>query len=262
VLSPHNLFSIAGVATEIAVVGLLLHRRIGRTLPVFLVYCIWALLSDSVMLVLSLAASKGYNFNFYAVSTTIDSAMQFSLLVELAWSVLRPVRSSLSPKAVWGIAALMIALGAAIWPFATVSGVALPSRAWYLLMQMQQTVSIMRVAFFLLLVACGQLLGLGWRDRELQVATGFGFYSLVSLGVAAVTPHLATKAQMVQLYWVVAFSFLGSLVYWVVSFAQQEAPRREFTPETKQMLMTVAQFAHVARLQFSGMEDAKQESLQ
>ena len=127
-----------------------------------------------------------------------------------------------------------------------------------MVVQMQQTVSILRVLFFLGLAGCSQVLSLGWRNRELQVATGFGFYSLVSLAVAGINSHLSTKSQYQQLYWVVAVSFLCSLLYWVFSFAQREDERREFTPEAREFLLALAKSAHVARIQLSELAAAKQ----
>jgi hypothetical protein len=255
-----NLFSLAGILTEIAVVGLLFYRRVWRTLPVFFVYCIWALCSDAVATATWFYSPKGYSFNFYVATTVIDLAMQLSVIVELAWSVLRPLRAGLSRSAIWFVAALILVVGAAIWPLANTSGIALPSRAWHLMIQMEQTVSILRVLFFLGLVGCSQLLSLGWRNRELQVATGFGFYSLVSLGVAAVNAHLSTAGQFKQLYSVVAISFLGSLLYWIYSFAYQEAERREFTPQAREILLAFAKSAHVTRVQMTEFAATGQES--
>jgi hypothetical protein len=253
----HNIFSLAGVGSEIAVVALLLYRRVWRTLPVFCAYCIWAFLSDTAMFTLTLFWPQRYDFNFYAVTTVTDSAMQMSVIVELAWSVLRPLRGGLSRSAVWVVAASILAVGALIWPFAGLSGIVLPSRGWHIVLQMQQTVSILRVLFFLLLVACSHLLSLGWRNREMQVATGFGFYSLVSLAIAAINSHLVTKSQYKQLYWVVAISFLCSLLYWVFSFAQLEEERREFTPQAKEILLALAKSARVTRVQLAEFTAAK-----
>jgi hypothetical protein len=256
----HNLFSLAGLVTEVAVVALLFYRRVWRTLPVFFVYCIWALCSDAAGVVISLYSHKEYSFNFYFVITVVDLAMQLGVIVELAWSVIRPLRGGLSRSAVWVVAGLILAVGAAIWPFAETSGIALPSKAWHLVVQMEQTVSILRVLFFLGLVGCSHLLSLGRRDRELQVATGFGFYSLVSLGVATVNAHLSTTSQFKQLYWVVAASFLGSLLYWVYNFAQQEAARHEFTPQAREMLLAFAKSARITRVQMAEFAAARQES--
>ena len=259
-MNQHILFSLAGLLTEVAVVGLLFYRRVWRTLPVFLAYCIWALCSDAVATAISFYSPKGYSLNFYFATTVIDLAMQLSVIVELAWSVLRPLRGGLSRSAVWVVTGLILAVGTAIWPFADTSRIGLPSRTWHLVVQMQQTVSILRVLFFLGLVGCSQLLSIGWRNRELQVATGFGFYSLVSLGVAAVNAHLSTAGQFRQLYWVVAISFLVSLLYWVYSFAQQEAERREFTPQARGILLAFAKSAHVTRVQLADFAAARQES--
>jgi hypothetical protein len=251
-----KVFYITGIVSEAAVVGLLLYRRAWRTLPVFFLYCTCALVSDSFAYALTIFSPKGYSIRFYFVATAIDFALQFGVLVELAWSVLRPLRAYLPRKALFVLAAVILAVGAAIWPFASLSGVAYPSNTWHLVIQLQQTVSILRILFFLVLAACSQLLSLGWRDRELQVATGFGFYSLVSLAVATVNTHHATVLQFSQLSRVVVVSFLFSLAYWVFSFAQEEAERREFTPQMQSILLSLAGNAKIARTAFSESENA------
>jgi hypothetical protein len=247
-VSLHNLFWLAGIATEIAVVGLLLYRRMWRSMPVFFAYCIWALLSDAAMFSIAVWAPARFDMQAYFAATAIDLAMQFSVLVELVWSVLRPVRVGLSRRAIWVVAGLIVAAGGAIWPFAGVPDMDVPSRLWRLLVQMEQTASILRILFFVVLAGGSHWLSLGWRDRELQIASGFGFYSLMSVGVAVVNSHLASGGQFRQMYYVVAVSFLCSLLYWVFSFAQQEAERREFTPQMRQILLTLAESARVSRV--------------
>ena len=104
------------------------------------------------------------------------------------------------------------------------------------MIQMQQTVSILRILFFLVLAGFSQLLALGWRDRELQVATGFGFYSLVSIAVAILNASMATVLQLSDLSAVVSVSFMISMIYWVFSFARPDVERREFSPQMQEML--------------------------
>jgi hypothetical protein len=240
-----KVFYVIGIVTEAAVVGLLLYRRVWRTLPVFFLYCVWAILSDAVAF--TLFSAKGYGIKFYFTASIVDFTLQLSVLVELAWSVLRPLRASLSRKALWVVAAVVLAVGAAIWPFAAIAGLKYPSQIWRLVIQLQQTVSILRILFFLLLACCSQLLSLGWRDRELQVATGFGFYSLVSLAVATLNTRHATALQFSQLSRVVVVSFLCSLAYWVFSFAQKEAERREFSPQMQSVLLSLAGNVRITR---------------
>ncbi len=116
------------------------------------------------------------------------------------------------------------------------------------IVHVQQTTSILRVLFFLTLAACSQFLSLGWRDRELQVATGLGFYSLVSLGAAMIHTHQTTVYQYKHLNQFVVASYICSLAYWVYSFAQQEAERREFTPQMQNFLLAAAGVAREQRL--------------
>lgn len=246
-MSVDNAFCITGVAAETIIIGLLVRKRVWRTLPVFFAYCIWAALSDATAYALKTFSPHGYGITYYFTETAIDFALQLSVLVELAWSVLRPLRANLSRKALPLLALLMLTVGACIWPFAGVNGLALPSTAWHTVVQMQQTVSILRILFFVLLAACSQLLSIGWRDRELQVASGFGFYSLVSIAVAALNTRQATQAQFKHLYLVVAVSFLFSLFYWMISFAHAEAERREFTPQMNQILLALASTARISR---------------
>jgi len=62
-----------------------------------------------------------------------------------------------------------------------------------------------------------------------------------------VNTHQSTAQQFVHLYLVVVFSFLASLLYWIFSFAQKEAQRREFTPQMQSILLTLAGTARLSR---------------
>lgn len=246
-MSAYNLVTLTGILAEIALVGLLLYKRVGRKLPVFVVYCCWALGSDLSAYGMRVFAPGGYGINFYIALNVVDFALQLCVLVELSWSVLRPLQSYLSRKALPLIGAAVLAAGVALWPFAGLAGIEQTTPAWHFLMQLQQTASILRILFFLLLAVCSHLLSIGWRDRELQVATGFGFYSLVSLAVAVLNTHNATMTHFKNLYWAVAISFVCSLLYWVGSFAQKEAVRHEFTPQMQQTLLKLAEAVRVTR---------------
>jgi hypothetical protein len=122
------------------------------------------------------------------------------------------------------------------------------SKSGLLLTQLEQTVSILRVLFFLLLAGASQLLSISWRDRELQVATGLGVVSIVSLVAAMLHMHQTTASQFQFFAEVVVASYVCSLVYWVVCFSQKEAARREFTPQMQSFLLTVAGAAHSSRV--------------
>jgi hypothetical protein len=101
------------------------------------------------------------------------------------------------------------------------------------------------------MAGCSQLLSIGWRDRELQVATGLGFYSMVSLAVTVLQSHQVLGDQYRHLNQLVAVSYILSIVYWAFSFAAKEEARREFTPQMQNFLLAVAGTARTARVSMS-----------
>jgi hypothetical protein len=108
---------------------------------------------------------------------------------------------------------LILVAGAAIWPFAALPGMAhatTPEGLSYI--QLQQTTWIVRVLVFLVLAGASQLLSIGWRDRELQVATGLGLYSIVGLTVAVLETHQTTASQYKSYDRIAAASYLCCLL--------------------------------------------------
>jgi hypothetical protein len=246
----------AYIAVEAALVGLLAYRRAWKLLPLFFTYCIWDILSNIFSFVAAHYLHPSYSgyLTTYLTQTVIDSALQFGVVVELAWSVLRPIRSSLPRTALFVVAAIILLLGAIIWPFVVFSNLAHYSTELRFVLHLQRTVSILRILLFLLLAAGSQLLSIGWRDRELQVATGLGFYSLVSLAISIVQPHLTNSDDYVRLNQIAIVSFVCSLVYWIVSFAQKEEARQQFTPQMQKLLLAMAGTARSTRI---ALEDSR-----
>src|SRR5580658_294447 len=114
-----NALWFAGMVGEAAVLGLLIYRRVWRILPVFCAYVAWGLLSDTggyaVQRFLAGRSTHGYLI-IYTVMSAVDSALQIGVLIELTWSILRPLQASLSRWALVAVALLIVAVGAAVWP--------------------------------------------------------------------------------------------------------------------------------------------------
>lgn len=241
-----NVLLLAYMLMEASVVGFLLYRRVWKILPIFTIYCGWDILVNLAALwVHSLHRQDAY-LAFYLTETALDSVLQFCVLVELSWSVLRPIRASLPRSALVVISVMILALGAAIWPFSAIHSSSAPPQV-QILLHLLQTVSILRVIFFLALAGCSQLLSLSWRDRELQVVTGLGLYSIVSLGVAMFHTHQADPTLNQLLNQLVIGSYICSLLYWTICFSQREAERREFTPQMQNLLLAAAGVARADR---------------
>ncbi|HEY1767659.1 MAG TPA: hypothetical protein VGG26_08390 [Terracidiphilus sp.] len=241
---------IAGNVAEAVVVAMLVYRRAWQKLPFFCIYSLECLIGSLVYSVIEHRFSTRALFNTYFYESILDFALQFCVLVEVAWSVFRPYRKSLPRATVWILGILIAGAGLAIWPFTSAVAPVHSALAaqWRLLVRLQQSASILRILLFVLLAGCSRLLSIGWKDRELQVATGLGFYSLVSLTVTFWHSHQTTAVQYVGLEGLLAASYLCSLLYWAFSFAEKEAERREFSPQMQSVLLAVAGSARATRI--------------
>jgi hypothetical protein len=243
----------AGVVGEAVVCALLLRRKTWQTVPFFCAYVAWTLISDLAGSFFLWKTSALVYGRFYFTQTILDSLLQFAVLVELAWSVLRPVRQSLPRKSLIILSLIIALAGLAIWPLA---GMAIPQNFVGLsvvLFQLQETFAILRVACFLVMASFSQLLSIGWRDRELQIATGLGFYSIISLLVALFHSH---QGRGPEYHWpdqALSLCYVGTLFYWVFSFATKEQERKEFSPQMQQFLLLMGGGARAGRIALSDL---------
>ena len=234
-----NLLWLLALIAEAVAVGILFYRRAWQTFPLFCAYCTWDLVSSGAMVFVLKYLPHSYP-TLYLIQTVISSALEFCVLVELTWAVLRPMRNQLSRATPFVLALVILLVGAAIWPFDALQLFSAQAPAIRGIMHVQQTASILRVLIFLLLASTSQFLSIGWRDRELQVATGLGFYSLVSLGISMLQAHQSSYEQYTRLNRIFIASYIASCLYWAFSFAQKEAERRAFTPQMQSLLLAVA----------------------
>lgn len=235
-----------GAFSELCLLGVLVLKGQWKKFPLFVLYVCWAFVSDSAILFFHI------NFNEslarYIIEFSLDSAFQALVLVELGWSVMKPIRASLPTKASVIAALLALTIGTGCWYFA---GFTVPdnlSAHGHLLVILQQTISFLRVIIFLFLVAFSQFFSIGWRDRELQIASGLGFYSILSLIVSVLHTHQAVGPQYHWLDLVTSFGYLGTLAYWVVAFAQKEPETRKISPQMIRFLVSIGGTVQADRL--------------
>jgi hypothetical protein len=255
-VSLNDNLELAAMAMEAAVIGLLIYRRSWRTLPFFCIYSVWTLVSDCGDQIVYHRYASSY-LTTYFIDQIVDFALQFCVLVEVAWSVIRPFRASLPRYTVVILASLIAAAGTIIWLFTNSAALAHVPFEWHMLLRLRQTDTILRIVFFLILASCSQLLSIGWRDRELQVVTGLGFYSLAALTVTVLQSHQGFGVHYRQLDQFLVVTYVCSLLYWVVSFAQKEAARRQFTPQMQSLLLAVAGPARSSRIALSESRTGK-----
>ncbi|HKD60305.1 MAG TPA: hypothetical protein VKB47_07575 [Terracidiphilus sp.] len=249
-MAPEQYLEIIGILVQAVVIGQILYRRIYKKFPLFTLYLVWVLLFTSASLfIVSLSAAS----RAYLVADIIDAAFMLSVLVELSMSVLNPIRSSLPRWTVLVVGGLLALAFGVIWPFAIPPGLKILSSVSQQIIHIDITSSALWIIFFLALAALSQLLSIGWRDRELQIATALGFYSLVGLSVTLLHMNQGIGNEFLNRQYhmldeLVAGSYICSMVYLIVSFAQKVPERREFTPQMQSFLLAVAGSARATRM--------------
>ena len=248
-MNPDQILLFAGIFAEVAVLAVLFYRRVFTTLPFFFAYVALGAATDACMLALR-HFHVGNELQIYVVEMSLDSLLQYVVLVELTWSALRHVGEI--PR--WMLAAIgmgLLVVGMSVWPFSDSHAFAgLPS-LWHFVARLQSTISILRIVFFLALAACSHLLSLGWRDRELQVATGLGAYSLASFVGSLLHADLGIGRSAHVIDVIVGASYLGSLLYWIACFWLPETAQEQMTPLMEKTLQAVALSARAQRAALS-----------
>ena len=258
-MAPDTILSYCGMAAEAGLILLLIKTRVFRLLAAFFIYVCWSLINDLASIFFLQSLPVATYFKIYEIGMVVDSTLMFAVLVELGWSVLRPIRGSL-PRHAWiGLAILIALAGLLVWPLAKLTplpaNLTYQGRDFFLL---QQTFAILRVVVFLAMAGCSQLLSIGWRNRELQVATGLGFFSLASLAVAIAHTHqLPGTPQYHRLDELASLGYLGSLTYWVVSFTTKEAERQKFSPQMENFLLLIGGTAKANRVALMDIQVTK-----
>lgn len=238
---------VVSICGELLLIVTLIGAKRVRRAPCYFTYICWTLLSDVALLFASSTKPDIY-LAAYNVEAVLDTLFQFAVLAEVLVLVLTPLRTALPRVTPWLLFALVVILAAVLWPLA---GWAVPrglSNEAQFTFHLLQLTAILRIVSFLFIAGFSQVLSIGWHDQELQIVTGFGFYAIVSLIVAVLRMHLATGQQFHWLDQVVAFSYLGTLSYWVLSFVQKEKKRNKISPQMETFLLTIGGSLHAERV--------------
>lgn len=251
-----NLLALIGIFAQAALIAMLAWRRVYKSLPVFFFYIVWGAAGDTAILVLRTVAHSLSLYPF-EIQSYIDSLFQYMVLIELAWSTLRPIRRSL-PRGFLLAIGMIIAAGAVLaWPLSGIEETLRYPRHFLLALHALRAFALLRILFFFVLACCSHILQIGWRDRELQVASGLGFYSLVSLAGTLMHSHQALGLHYYYVDVAIACSYLLSLVYWIYSFSQPETARREMTPEMQDLLLGMAGMLRRQRYGLSAISNSQ-----
>jgi hypothetical protein len=245
-----------------ASLGIVIFRKgLARLYPIFLIYLLSNLVVDS----LSWAwAGNGEAYRrYYFIVTMLDYVLQLLIVFEIGLNVLRPSRRSIPfpIRPIATIAVLLCAIVAASFSGPVQS--AGPEHLIQISLQVTLSLAVLKLLLFAALAGFAQVLGISWKSHVLQLATGLAFFAGVSLLVQIGSSHVSTvdgaayMAHLNILNEVQSLAYIFTLIFWIWAFSRNEAPRKDFTPQMQEVLVTIAESAKRTRLAVTRSSDRR-----
>src|ERR1700722_19477891 len=236
-------FYLLGLIAEISLVVVLIVRRHYREFPVFTLCIATDLLSDIGLGVLAVVYPIHVVHSVNFALLPLEYLLDLAVLLEISWNVVRPVHTSLPHGSVRAfITAVVLALLGCVllaYHFGNTG-----NKIQDIKVPLDLMVGLLRMLIFAATAGFAQLLGIGWRNKVLQLATGLSFYSAVDLIVSLVGRYSGDSRDLEAIRMIAITLELGFFV-WV--FTTKEVRRREFSPQMEQFLVTLAGRAKLAR---------------
>jgi hypothetical protein len=245
-------------AGEVALILVLFARREFRRFPIFLTSILVQAAIDPILYWVANHGSSLAYARAYTDTSVLDYVLQFGVLVEIAHAVLKPLQKSMPRRMLVGLGlVLLLVFGITlIWTPSEQNSANFQS-IFAKLEQVDFAFSFLRLGLFAVIAACSQMLGITWKNHVVRLAGGLAFYSAVSLVVQLTISHLPqTNHELYREHYRLlertrVISYLAALAFWVWSFVQKDAPRREFTPQMERFLVTIAETAKRSRVGFT-----------
>lgn len=205
---------LANLILGAALFAVLIHRRVFRGLPLFVVWMAYSPATCLSGLAIARYAPACYA-PFWFVSTAIDTLFYLCVLVALGKSILRYNRASSSMTMALLLFALLTVLTSALSQWTLPSYL---SFFWKLGLRSFQATTILQLAGLLTLISWSNLRKLRWRERELRVVTGMGVWTIVAFGFLILQTHGLSGPRYHWLGLLAPTSVLGVLIYWLHYF--------------------------------------------
>ena len=226
----------AGFSGGLLLLFTLLWRGRYRQFPFFTAFISLGVLRDIVLYFIHYG-SASYSWSFLGFDLC-DSLLQLAIVYEISAIVFRPVgvwaRDIRGPF-------LRMVVGAPL--VATALTATMPQISKNPVYTLIATLNLFNHVLMTELVAivlfCSSRVGLVWRNHVLQIADGFGVYSVLTFVVVLFRTYHKVGHGIDSLSRTAAVVWLAILIYWIVNLWKNEPPRREITPEMKAQLFAL-----------------------
>jgi hypothetical protein len=211
---------------QVAIVVIMIRRRLVREFPVFLTYTIFQIVIGGSLFVMdhSSAVSAAQYINAQWVDTIGSVVLRFALIYEIFSRIFDPYPALAKLGRLlfrWGVVVLMlVAVVVAAYapndPTPFISGIHVVNCA----------VSLMQCGLLVFLFLFSSYFGLSWRNYVYGIAAGLGIFSSVNLATAALRIDTGAAAGSYSLDFVTMATYHCCVLIWLVYMLAPETARR------------------------------------
>jgi uncharacterized membrane protein len=230
---------------QILLSGITIRYRLYRTFPIFCLYILYSSVSDVAFLTFLRHVQERTYLLAYFADNVPEFLLQIGILIEVGRNVLNPVKRSLPRSSLSVFLGMVVAGTLLTFLLSRHSQPAQIDRWSGYFFYASFAVAILRLVIFAIIAGFSQLLGIGWKNHVLQIATGFLGYSIVVLLVELL--HRVTGIANGTLYHlheqfrIIAWCMV--LGYWSYTLSKVEATRKEFSPKMADFLVSISEVA-------------------
>lgn len=231
-------FSSLGLVLESALVVVLIRGRVYKAFPFFCLFMAESAITAFIMFFMINRLTKTEYYYAFLVDFSISSILQVALLAEILWGSLKPLRASLPRYSLAILVCMLLLTSAILWPIVGLTDPPNLDRMGSAYFHILKIIAVLRVGIFVVMVGFSKLLAIGWKNRELQISTGLGFYSLIFLVITLLHTYHPVEPMVYHVYdQLIVLSFILCLIYWLLSFLKEEPVRIINTAQMEKTLL-------------------------
>ena len=212
-----NYLWLAPAVLQIAVLGVMVRRRLYRRFPFFALYNLESVLGVAVLFSMHLSPHISGRIwaRTYFFDTALYTALRFAVIYEIDAHVFDNYAAvkRLGKPIFRGSLLLLLAIALVAASQTHQHG---PDFAMYVLHTLEQTASILQAGLLLVLFLFSAYIGLSWRNYVFGMALGLGIYASVKLAAAALQSSSVVASGNVYRNLVVMGSFHFAVLVWLV----------------------------------------------
>ena len=229
-----------GLVGHVALLFVLWIKKRFQVFPIFGTFVIFAITETITLFLVSRKGTHLAYFDVYWGFACCDYVFQLALIFEIARHVLRPAGSWLRDA---GPRSLVLSLTGAVCAAGLALAISPPAKTGIALWTQRSLMfsALLTCEVFFAMVSAANRLGLQWRSHVMALGQGLTAWATISLATDIANLAMGWRSDNRVFSTICSIAYLGTLVFWIISFSFPERPREPLSGEMEKGLLSLHQ---------------------